>query len=226
MDYSANYLDANRFPNLDGIEAKIITHLIKSESHYAKDLWRLVKYTTPDALSRPELTSEEKRALVFDGTNGQPSATREARVFMAPFVDDAWQEQCSSLYIYVSGVRPLDRLHAEVVVNIEVVVHSQISVVIGNGDPDLNPDANPNDSDKEGNIVVAVKNRATALVKDVVAELNGIYLDGVGYLFLEPLKEAKGKVDSKLWNVRSFYGHTISMVMGISGVSDSPMTGF
>ena len=226
MDYSTKYLAANRLSNLDGIESKIITHLIDSQTHYAEDIWRLLKYADEGALSKPALTRDQKEELVFSGDNGAPDATKAARVFLAPFVDDAWQEQGSSLYIYVSEVVPIDRNRAEVMVNIEAIVHSQTSVVRGNGDPYLNPDANPNDSDSEGNLVVALKNRATALVKDVVAELNGIYLDGIGYLFMQPLKQLKGGVKKLLWNSRSFYGHCVSFVMEMSGVSDNPSVGY
>ena len=226
MEYGGKYQSANRFSNLDGIEAKVITHLIKSTSHYAEDIWRLLKYADETALSQPSLTEEEKKALVFVGDNGAPDATNRARVFLAPFVDDAWKEQGSSLYVYVAEVLPLDRMNSEVVINFEVVVHSQTSVVWGNGDPDLNPSANPNDSDREGNLVVFVKNRATALLKDVMAEFNGIYLDGVGYMYLNDGKKAKGGVKVSLWNKGSFYGHRISMVVGMSGVSDSPRTGY
>jgi len=222
MEYSGKYQSANRFSNLDGIEAKIITHLIGSKSCLAEDIWRLLKYADEGALSKPALTREEKEELVFTGDNGAPDATKAARVFLAPFVDDAWKEQGSSLYVYVSEIYPLDRMNSEVVVNFEVVVHSQTSVVRGNGDPDLNPHANPNDSDAEGNLVVSVKNRATALMKDVMAEFNGIYLDGVGYLFMADGKKAKAGVKVSLWNKGSFYGHRISMVMGMSGVSSAP----
>lgn len=226
MEYSTKYLAANRLSNLDGIESKIITHLIDSQTHYAEDIWRLLKYADEDALSKPALTREEKEALVFSGNNGAPDATKAARVFLAPFVDDAWQEQGSSLYVYVAEIVPIDRNRAEVMVNIEAIVHSQTSVVRGNGDPYLNPDANPNDSDSEGNLVVALKNRATALVKDVVAEMNGMYLDGIGYLFMQPLKSLKGGVKKLLWNSRSFYGHCVSFVMEMSGVSDRPSIGY
>ena len=226
MEYGGKYQSANRFSNLDGVEAKVITHLINSTSHYAEDIWRLLKYADETALSKPSLTEAEKKALVFVGNNGDPDATKKARVFLAPFVDDAWKEQGSSLYVYVSEIYPLDRMNSEVVVNFDIVVHSQTSVVWGNGDPDLNPYANPNDSDKEGNLVVSVKNRATALLKDVLAEFNGIYLDGVGYMYLADGKKAKGGVKVSLWNKGSFYGHRVSAVVGMSGVSDSPRVGY
>lgn len=226
MEYSTKYLSANRFSNLDGIEAKLVMRLIDSKTHYAEDIWRLLKYADETALSQPALTREEKIALVFTGDNGSPDSTTDARVFLAPFIDDAWKEQASSLYIYVAKVQPLDRIRSEVTVNLEVIVHSRTSVVNGNGDPALNPDANPNDSDKEGNLVVTLKNRATVLMKNVIAEFNGIYLDGIGYLFLAPLKKATAGVDVSLWNTKSFYGHRISMNVEISGESDRPEIGY
>jgi hypothetical protein len=226
MEYSGKFQSANRFSNLDGIEAKVITHLIDSTTSYAQDIWRLLKYAEETALSKPPLSKEEKEALVFTGNNGVPDATKQARVFLAPYVDDAWKEQGSSLYVYVSEICPLTVTLSEIVVNFDIVVHSQTSVVLGNGDPALNPNANPNDSDKEGNLVVSVKNRATTLLKDVLAEFNGICLDGVGYMFLNDGKKAKGGVKVSLWNRGSFYGNRVSMVLSMSGISGTPDVGY
>ena len=84
MEYGGKYQNANRFSNLDGVEAKVITHLINSTSHYAEDIWRLLKYADETALSKPSLTEAEKKALVFVGNNGDPDATKKARVFLEP----------------------------------------------------------------------------------------------------------------------------------------------
>lgn len=238
-DYVAkysNYNDFNRLQNLDGIEAKIVMHLINSDSKYAQNFWRILKYNDLNALSQPHLTKAEKLELI---SNDNGESTKK-RLFFAPFVDDAWQEQCSSVYIYVNNIDYSNHLEATVSVAVETVVHSKISTVVGDGDDVLNPNktdefgnvitygANPNDSDKEGNIVVAFKNRATVLLKCLLAELNGLYLDGVGYLQLNKTIGGGGLSSTKLslWNSRSFYGHHTDFVMKISGVSSSGMVGF
>ena len=83
-EYS-NYNEYNRFPNLDSIEPKIISHLLNSQSKPAQILWKLLKYNTMDALSHENLTYEERKALIFE-ENGESTGKR---VFYAPFIDDA-----------------------------------------------------------------------------------------------------------------------------------------
>ena len=214
--------DFNRFQNLDGIEAKIVEHLINSQSKHADIFWKLLKYNDLYALSQPSVSIAERKELVnYDNGYGNTK-----RVFFQPFVDDAWQEQCSSIYIYVDSLYPINHLTSFVGIKVETVTHSKIAAVSGDGDRELNPDANPNDSDSEGNIVVAFKNRATVLLKCILAELNGIYIDGVGYVSFDTKSDIKGKVEKSLFNGRNFYGHVTTFVMEISGVSGSSSVGY
>ena len=144
------------------------------------------------------------------------------RVFLQPFVDDAWSEQCSSIYVYVNGIYPNNLQKSTIDVTIELIVHSKISVINGDGDELTNPEANPNDSTDTGNIVVTMKNRATVLLKSLLAEFNGLYIDGVGFLEFNSEKTKDSRATLNLWNSRSFYGYTITFSTGLSGVSDDP----
>ncbi len=173
-------------------------------------------------MSKPSVPEDERWDLV-NNDNGQ---TTTKRVFFSPFVDDAWEEQCSSMYIFVENLYPYDHLRATIGVTVETIVHCKISAITGDGDPDLNPKANPNDSDSKGSVVVPFKNRATVLLKSVLAELNGLYLDGIGYLQIITRAGLPGKVEMPLWNNRSFYGHSTSFVMVIGGVSDNADVGY
>ena len=89
MNYQAEYSqynEFNRFPNLDGIEAKIVTHLVNSKSKHADILWKILKYDSDIyALSKPSVSTKDRMALVCNN-NGEPTGKR---VFFAPFVDDA-----------------------------------------------------------------------------------------------------------------------------------------
>ena len=107
----------------------------------------------------------------------------------------------------------------------ELVTHAKVATINGDGDPLLNPEANPNDSNEEGEVIVPIKNRETVLLKSVLAELNGLYLDGIGYLQMNKFdadhNEVTGEVSMPLFSSRSFYGHSIKFLMEISGVSGS-----
>ena len=217
----SEFNEFNRFQNLDGLEAKMVSHLVKSQTKFADIIWKLLKYNSLDALSQPTVSEAERWEMVcYD--NGDPVSKR---VFFSPFVDDAWQVQCSSLYIYVENVLPIDHLRSTVGITIETVTHSKISAINGDGDEFLYPLANPNDSDGKGNVVVAFKNRATVLLKCILAEFNGLYLDGAGYLQFNMKMPIKCKATMPLYNRRSYYGHSIVFACNMSNDSSGEAMG-
>ena len=221
-EYS-QYNDMNRFENLDGLETKILEHLLYSQTKHAKTFWKLLKYSTLTALSEEDLSLAERLELVSND-NGYPT---DKRVFLAPFVDDAWDSQCSSVYIFTERIKPINHTTATVIATVEIVTHSKVAIINGDGDPDLNPQANPNDTDIYGNLIVPIKNRETVLLKSVLAELNGLYLDGIGYLQMNKFDDSvSGEVSMPLFNSRSFYGHTIKFVVELSGISCCGGVGF
>ena len=220
-EYKGTYSEfnaVNRFQNLDGIEWKIVDHLIHSQTKHADLFWKILKYGSDVyALSKDPVQESDRRALVCTH-NGEHTTKR---LFLQPFVDDAWSEQCSSVYIYVDEIHPSDQTRANVIVTVEAVVHAKISVIAGDGDELINPNANPNDSDEQGNIVVTMKNRATVLLKSIMAELNGLFLDGIGYLLIDNKLDQSTGVKSALWNGRAFYGYSIKFGLKLSGVDDN-----
>ena len=289
--YNGEYSESafNRFENLEGIEGKILNHFLYSKTRHAANLWKLLKYNTPDALNEDDLTPTEKDDLVFSDESSGTYTTK--RFFVQPFVDDAWSEQCSSVYVYVDEIHPKDHIRANIIVTVEVVVHARISVLKGNpvdilplmsGRVDLenskfyvpyydsedkawkereiaadnehsyfdipsknyynwfgvegfkkieedgyaSTQYNPNDFDKQGNIVVAKKNRATVLLKSIIAELNGLYLDGIGNLMIDPTLDKDTGAKLSLWNSRSFYGYTIKFAVKMGNFSSNPDIGF
>ena len=224
--YSENA--CNRFENLEGIEGKILNHFLFSDTRHAQNLWKILKHNVPGALNQEDLKPAEKINLVF--VNDEEGDFTEKRFFMQPFVDDAWSKQCSSVYVYVDEGHPSDYTRANVIVTVEVVVHSRIGLLEGN--PEDGDEAkkssqyNPNDFNKQGDIVVAKKSRATVLLKSIIAELNGLYLDGIGYLFIDPKLDSSTGFKLSLWNSRSFYGYTIKFAVKMGNVSDDPDDGF
>ena len=226
MGYKAEYSDyneMNRFENLDSIEDKILQHLLHHETKHSKNIWKLLKHATLNALSEEKVSLPDCLSLINKDT-GYPT---DKRVFLSPFVDDAWAVECSSLYIFVDKIKPIDHTRAAIYVTVETVTHSKISVINGDGDSDLNPDANPNDSDINNEVIVDIKNRETVLVKSLLAELNGLYLDGIGYLQMNKLEnDVSGDVSMPLFNSRSYYGHRINFVVEMSGISESADWGY
>lgn len=224
------YNSLNRFTNLDGIEGKIVTHLINSTSKHAEIFWKILKYNDLYALNQPSLDKQARIKLV-NNDNGE---SNEKRLFITPRDADGQVDQCSSVYIYVENIQPSNGQEALVGVTVDTSVYTKIGVVAGDGDMDSseNPDwVNPNESDEQGSIVVPIKSRATVLLKCILAELNGLYIDGVGYLIFNRYEKSNsdlkvGFVDMPHNHKENSHGHRICFGVQMSGVSDDANIGF
>lgn len=218
-DYSA----LNRFENLDGIETKIVQHFVNSTSKHADVFWKILKYDDLNALQQPSLDKEERLKLV-NNDNGESTGKK---VFITPRDADGQVDQSSSVYIYVENIKAINGQMALIGVTVDTSVYTKIGVIVGDGDKDSSekPEwVNPNESDEQGSIVVPIKSRETVLVKCILAELNGLYLDGVGYLLFDKFKESEadqkvGFVDMPHNHKENTHGHRICFGMKLSGVS-------
>lgn len=222
-DEMSNY---NRFTNLDSIEWKIISHLLYSQTKNAQNIWKILKYPTMDCLFKDNVSLEERYALI-DTEDGQET---NKRVFLSRYVDDAWTEQCAHLHIYIDGIFPINHEVAVVNIALETISHSKIIKIMGDADAqDINPllpNPNPNDSDKKGEAVVLYKNRESVLLKSVIAELNGLYLDGIGYFQFNQKTNIHNNSQQNLWNGRTYLGHVTKMAMLVSGLAEGPNSNF
>lgn len=110
----------NKLPNYRMISYNIISFLI----NYNEDIWKILKYNTPDALTKPNLTQEEKGELIYDGEiDSEPF-----RVFRDEFpTDDAFQDMVSQLRIFPVVTDPIERTYAVQDIAIQFVNHVKIS---------------------------------------------------------------------------------------------------
>lgn len=223
----------NRFTNLDNVEWNIIWHLINSETKFADNIWKILKYDTEDCLLRDSVSRKDRINLVYTG-NGDASLSR---VFMTPFVDDAWDRQSSLLHVYLENIEAQNHLISVVWVNFETIVHNKISNIISDsadgpkshtpGEGECNKGTtNPVEFKQDGEPWVSYKSRATTLLKSVLAEFNGAFVNGVGMLQFNSKLSQKAKSQKNLWNNRKFFGHTTSMCTLMSGVSDNNGVGW
>ena len=168
-----------------------------------------------------------------NSSNTQGGQTGSTRVFVSPFVYDASETESTYVHIYVDDIHPMDHMRSVVSVTIETVVHALSNAIIGDADLESNPETNPNDYyyKDPNNPVVQIKSRATVLLKCIIAELNGLYIDGIGYLqfnvnFAFEGEKRKGYATLSLFNDRSFFGHKIQFNVPISGISENPADSF
>lgn len=214
-------LDFNRYTNLDGVEWRIIQFLVDSESKHAQMLWKMLKYADENCLFQPDLTRKEKLGLIYRDTG----LSTPKRVFMMPYVDDAWEEQASRLDVYVESITPINQVTSRVNIGIEVLTHNKIGNIWGEAEEGV-PATNPSEIDDEGNILVPSKSRSTTMLKCILAELNGREVAAVGQLQCNSQVDANCKVTSKVWNNRAYYGYQVIFSVIMSGVSSDSSIGY
>lgn len=206
----------NRFVNLDSIEYRIFDFLVKSDNKYCQNLFKLLKYDTADCLMKPNLTTAEKRALLYV-TNGEVA---DQKVMLMPYVDDALVEQGSYLRIFVDSIFPQNHVISTVNVGVQVVTHNKICNIYGEA-TEFNPETNPAELDENGNPTIIYKSRITEMLKSVLAALNGTVVAGVGTLqFNSTLPGGESRVKQELWNGKKFIGYKIVFSTMMSGASN------
>lgn len=225
MNIYDNTSEFNRYTNLDGLEWRIINALVKSDTKHAKKLWKMLKYNTADCISNPEdcpeLSTKEKYAMI-DRDNAEASGKK---IFMAPFIDDAWTEQSARLDVYVSDINPTNHVVSNVGITIEVIVHNKINNIYGDADID-NEESNPSEIDSDGNVIISSKSRATTMLKCILSELNGKFVDGVGMLQLNETMSMRSNARSYVWNNRSYFGYAITFFTSMGAPSMVPNMGW
>ena len=213
-EYGANTIAQqkyNRFVNLDSIEERIINHLIKSESIYANRIWKILKYPTSDALLKEDLTQSQKAELVDNDSEEQTTK----RVFRYPFLEDAFTVQCSLMRIYVDSVIPMNQLKSIVNVGIDLVTHNKINNLYNDsGDVIEYPNSyNPTEDE------IVIKSRKTTFLKNILAELNGANIEGVGELQFNRDLSFFSQAKLGLFNNRDYTGYKVILSCIQSGVN-------
>lgn len=213
-------LDFNRYTNLDGLEWRIVNFLVQSKSKHADRLWKMLKDPSEDCLSIPSISVEDRYEMIYQD-NGL-STTKQ--VFLEPYLDDAWEEQASRLDVFVDRIFPKNHISSQVNVGIEILVHNKISNIRELVEEEA---INPNPADYAGQgLIIPIKNRATCLLKSVLAELNGQMIAGVGQLQCNSSMNPFSGVQSQVWNNRAYFGYQVTMCTLLSGVSEDSNIGY
>lgn len=114
MNANNNSIAYNNFLHMPEVPYKIIERLATSTSQSAENLWKILKHATTDALSKPNLTFEEKIALLW--TPDVVNATQQNlfTVFLKPLVSsslDTAEEQIQ-LRIYKIINKPRNNIES------------------------------------------------------------------------------------------------------------------
>lgn len=178
----------NKFSGISNIGYKILYYLIMNN----EDLWKLLYYDTQDALSKPALTTQQKRDLIYDKTDD----SEDYKIFRTPFVDDAFQKQCSQLRIYISSVDPVNSIKSSLDVTIECITHIKLTNLDN------------------------YQSRSERLMEEVLGTLNGKNVGSIGYLYFDQSQSPFDSARPDIFNNRYFYGYRIRMSLNYSSPGD------
>lgn len=186
----------NSFSNLPNIPYKIMEYLAMSTLPEAEQLWKMLKYNSYDALSKNNLTLEEKMQLVWK--NGKQD---KYSVFLTNLIEDAIVESRCVLKIYDYMVQPIDIYNASVVYAFDFLYGGQMSLVALNGIP---------------------VSRADVFIRSICSVLNGADVGGVGVLALDDTLSRYSGTKSVIGNSKTFTGVCVYLVTqsGSAGVTE------
>jgi len=109
----------NNFPQFSKLSYNCISTIMeKSEM-----IWKLLKYSSPDAWKMPNLTQEEKASLVYAGQED----SSKYHVFMDGKQPDVMMEETALLRIMPAYARGINRTIGYIQVSMEVYSHYKIN---------------------------------------------------------------------------------------------------
>ena len=201
----------NRFYNLDSIEERLINFLIKSDSDDANRIWKLLKYNSMEALLKENLTRKERSKLIDEG-NGDQSTYR---VFKQSFIEDAFVEEASLLKFYIDSTIPVNHLVSTVNIGIDIMTHNKMQLVYNDSTDELENE--PLYREIEKNIIT--KNRNSVLLKCLLSEFNGKYVEGVGQLQFNQQLCYYSQARNGIFNNKNYNGFKLLIACQMSGVN-------
>ena len=121
----------NSYKEMPQLPYKVIATLLTEESQAAEDFWKLLKYVDVDALSKPNLSYDEKLALIWNGD----SIEQNYNVFLKPLVgssmDDA--EAQTQLRIFRYTTMPVTRFEAVITIEADFITNEKTCLVYQDG---------------------------------------------------------------------------------------------
>jgi hypothetical protein len=131
LENNNNYMSVNDYSEVPFIPYKIIQWLIVNNSETAEMFWKLLKYQTIDALEQPNLTTKEKKNLVWSGQTDEENYT----IFLKPLIGNALDsaEQQMNIRLFRYSTTPIDIFDSTMVYELDIVCHEKVSNVRYNG---------------------------------------------------------------------------------------------
>lgn len=126
-----NYMAFNNFKEMPQLPYKVVTTLLTDESKSAEDFWKLLKYVDNDALSKPNLTYEEKMNLIWDGN----SLEQNYNVFLKPLIGSSLDnaEAQTQLRVFRFTTMPTSRFESIITIEADFITNEKTCLVYQDG---------------------------------------------------------------------------------------------
>lgn len=173
----------NTYAQVPNFSYRIIEHLMTSEK--ADTLWKLLKYNDADAYAKPNLTIEEKAALIYKGIGTEDNYS----VFLDYMSSDAVATVKTFLRIYPGEAFPQTRTTGIQGINLEVFVEHTI------------------------NHLADYTTRVERITQILLEVLNGADIGGVGVLFFDAKASRFCRISTA--GVSPFKGKLIVMAVNV-----------
>jgi len=188
--------DYNRYEQLDSLSYNCISELMHNEN-----IWKLLYYMNPEVLidptTYPNLTSAQKRNLIYRGQAEDASAYRV--FFTGGNNDDAFVERVTLLRVYPLTVIPDNHIVGTVSLVFECLSHYKVDTIC--------------------NTEVPYSARSLTIIKEIVKTLNNKAIGGLDTLFFNKKQGYNDRIQYEMFTDKGFSGYSIIMSakMGASG---------
>lgn len=176
----------NTYDSLPNISYNIITYLFSNDN-----LFKLLKYSSSDALNQPNLTNSEKANLIY---NGQTDAST-FRLYQDPFTDDAFDTMCSMIRVFPYYINPVNRVSGIVDVVFEVITHVKV------------------------NYLSNYQTRIPYMTQQIISSLNGKEVGALGVMSFDRSISSGNTSKLNIYNNRNYIGQTTIMNVRVVNVN-------
>ena len=181
----------NKFLSLPFIPFKIVMALLENDN-----FCKLIYYNTVDALDKPNLTMEQKRSLVWDGSDDRMD---KYNIFLTNVQPNEEVDNRTIMKVYRYTNDPVSHVRAVVTYAFDILFGSKIPLVKYNG---------------------ITCNRGDVIEMEIMRTLNGEDVAGVGFMQFNDDLTALCRSAVGIGNNSTFTGLTIIMATQIMDYED------
>lgn len=131
LNNGENLIAYNDYSDVPYIPYKILEVLLTEDSKEVNKIWKLLKYTTSDCLSKNNLTDDEKDDMIWRGE----SLEQDFNIFLKPLISSSLDtaESQTQMRLYRYNTMPTNKFDATILFEIDFVVNEKTCLVYDDG---------------------------------------------------------------------------------------------